>query len=182
MGSELAPASPRPLVDLEAGAGALSAAPRDVGFVRMIVRRPQPGEREVLDAGELDPQRGLVGDRWFGSTSRDPARQLTLISARVLALIAPEQKSWPLSGDQLVVDFDLSTANVPPGTRLEIGTAVVEASVEPHTGCRKFRARYGLDALRFIGALERRDLQLRGINTRIVTGGVVRPGDRIRKL
>ena len=171
----------RPLVELEAGLASLMQAPREAGVLELIVRRPRSDEREVLDAAELDPARGLVGDRWAAGSAL-PLNQLTIMSSRVIALLAPERWFWPLAGDQLYADFDLSADNVPPGTRLRIGTAVVEASPEPHTGCKKFRARYGLDALRFIGARERQHLQLRGINAIIVTAGQARVGDPIVKL
>jgi hypothetical protein len=172
----------RPLAELTAGLAHIGAAPRATGVIQLIARRPRAGERDVLGVAELDPLRGLLGDRWADADTPMRANQLTIMSARVMALLAPEQRFWPLAGDQLFADFDLSAENVPPGTRLAVGTAVVEASPEPHTGCKKFRARYGLDALRFIGAPQRKHLQLRGINALIVAAGAVRVGDPIRKL
>lgn len=172
----------RPLAELEAGLASLAGAPREVGRVELIVRRPTSGVREVLAVAELDPVRGLVGDRWAAAAAPLSTTQLTIMSARVMALLAPDREFWPLAGDQIFADFDLSVQHVPPGTRLALGRAIVEASMEPHTGCKKFRARYGLDALRFIGAPEHKHLQMRGINATVVTAGVVRPGDAIRKL
>jgi len=175
-------ATPRELTlaELEAGLDRIRASPRDVGIVEMIVRRPRSGEREVLVSARLDPVAGLVGDRWGAVPPR--GEQLTLMNARTIALLAQDRERWPLAGDQLYVDLDLSVANLPPGARLAIGDAVIEASAEPHTGCRKFRARYGLDAVRFVGSKVGRELQLRGINARIVSAGDVRVGDAIRKL
>ena len=156
-------------------------APADAGTVELVVRRPAEGEREILAEAELDSDAGLVGDRW-GSGKADPAMQLTLMNARSAALVAGGRERWPLAGDQLYVDFDLSEANLPPGTRLAIGTAVVEISDVPHRGCGKFSKRFGVDALKLVNSPVGRELNLRGVNARIVQGGVVRPGDPVAKL
>jgi MOSC domain-containing protein YiiM len=176
-----------PWEDLQAGLESMRAAPREQGVVELIVRRPAVGEREVVSEGALDVDRGLVGDNWStrgrsGGRPANPNAQITVMSARAAALIAGERERWPLAGDQLYVDFDLSDSNLPPGTRLEVGDAVLEVPVDPHTGCKKFRARFGLDALRFVGSPEGRALNARGINARVVQGGQVRAGDAIRKL
>ena len=174
---------------LEAGLPEIRRAPQDAGTVELIVRRPAPEKREVVSEAELDPSAGLIGDNWLARGSRatadgsaHPELQLTMMSARAAALIARGRERWPLAGDQLYVDLDLSKENLPPGTRLALGTAVIEATDEPHTGCAKFSARFGSDALRFINSPQGRALQLRGINARVVTAGRVRQGDTIRKL
>jgi hypothetical protein len=164
--------------ELEAALPTLRAAPRERGVVELIVCRPAVGERQVLPAGELRAGAGLVGDRWTPLSRAEP---LTVISSRLVALLADRER-WPLAGDQLYVDFDLSAEHVPPGTRLGVGSAVIEVSVEPHTGCRKFRDRFGPDALRFINSPIGRELSLRGINAHVVTGGAVRVGDAISAL
>jgi MOSC domain-containing protein YiiM len=169
------------LAELEAGLDPIRASPRDVGAVEMIVRRPRSGEREVLATARLDPSAGLVGDRW-GAVTPPHGEQLTLMNSRAIALLAQDRARWPLAGDQLYVDLDLSVANLPPGTRLAVGDAVIEVSAKPHTGCGKFRARYGLDAVRFVNTGVGKELQLRGIHARIVAAGDVRVGDAIRKL
>jgi MOSC domain-containing protein YiiM len=166
---------------LDAGLEALREALPAQGTVELVVRRPAENEREVLEEGQLDVVEGLVGDRWSRSGA-PPDTQLTLINARLLALIAPDREDWPLAGDQICVDFDLSEVNVPAGTRLAVGEAEIEVTAEPHTGCAKFSARYGSDALKFINSPEGRALHLRGINARVVSSGTVRPGDAIRKL
>lgn len=174
---------------LEAGLDEIRAAPADEGVLRMIVRRPAVDAREVLETAELDRVAGLVGDTWpaRGSSrtadgSPHPDMQLTLMSARVIALVAGRPERWPLAGDQLFVDLDLSEANLPPGTRLAIGTAVVEVTEQPHTGCRKFVDRFGSDAMKFVNSPEGRALRLRGVNTRVVQSGTIHVGEVLRKL
>ncbi len=174
---------------LEAGLDNIRGAPRAEGRVELIVCRPTPGARRVLDEASLDTTAGLVGDGWLARGNRhtpdgsaNPAEQLTLMNARAAALIAGPVDRWPLAGDQLYVEFDLSGEHLPPGTRVAIGTAVVTISEEPHTGCAKFSQRFGRDALRFVNSPAGRALNLRGINTKIVESGIVRVGDTIRKL
>jgi hypothetical protein len=174
--------------ELAASLELIRTAPRDVGIVELIVRRPDRDAREVLEEATLDPALGLVGDSWIKRPSRsstdgspDPERQLTLMGARAIAAVAGERTHWPLAGDQLFVDLDLSWDNLPAGTELLVGTAVISASAPPHTGCAKFTARFGSAASRWVNTDDGRSLNLRGINARIVTGGVVRRGDVIRK-
>lgn len=173
---------------LEAGLPEVRRAPKDDGRVELIVRRPAVDEREIVAEAELDVAEGLLGDTWRQRGSRrtedgsaNPAAQLTLMNARAAALIAGSVERWPMAGDQLYVDLDLGGENLPPGTCLAIGSVVVEVSDVPHTGCAKFNARFGEDALRFVNSPAGRELNLRGINTRVITGGVVRVGDAIRK-
>ena len=176
--------------ELEAGLPEILRSPEGEGTVLLIARRPAEGVREVLEEATLDLREGLVGDNWLarGSRSRpdrsaNPAAQLTVMNARVTDLVAAgDRERWALAGDQLYVDFDLTAANVPPGTRLELGSAVIEVSEEPHTGCAKFVARFGHAAHRFVNTRAHRGLNLRGINARIVEPGTVRRGDAIHKL
>lgn len=174
---------------LEAGLDDIRRSPRDHGRLALVVRRPAVDEREVLDEGVLDPAEGLVGDTWNvrGSSrtpdgSSHPDMQLNVMNARLARLIAGDVARWGLAGDQLYVDFDLSEASCPPGTRLSIGSAVIEITEQPHTGCAKFAARFGRDALHFVNSPVGRELRLRGVNARVVTGGAVRPGDEIERL
>jgi hypothetical protein len=167
--------------ELEAALPELERSPRERGTVALIVRRPSRGKREVLDFGLLDVEEGLVGDRWaLGKRRR--AQQLTVINARLIELLAQSRDRWPLAGDQLYVDFDLSLEHLPPGTRLAIGAAQIEVSPEPHTGCRLFAERYGRDAQRFVGSERGLALQLRGINAWVIKSGGVRVGDDVRAL
>jgi hypothetical protein len=175
--------------ELEAGLDDIRQSPPDEGVLRMIVRRPEVGEREIVEEGELACGVGLVGDSWKNrrsSRGRDGSlredMQLTVMNARTIALIARDERHWPLAGDQLFVDLDLSTANVPPGTRLALGSAVIEVTAEPHTGCQKFVARFGLPATKFVNSSIGKQLQLRGVNARVVQDGRIRVGDVVRKL
>jgi hypothetical protein len=174
------------LAELEAGLDDIRRSPADAGTVELIVRRPAVDEREVLDEAILDCTVGLVGDTWSVRSSRktpdgspNPLAQLTLMNCRAATLFAGGRGRWALAGDQLFVDLDLSEANLPPGTRLEVGTAVVEISIEPHTGCAKFVERFGPAAGRMVSHPDGRALRLRGVNAMVVTGGVVRQGDTL---
>jgi MOSC domain-containing protein YiiM len=168
-------------VELAAGLAEIERSPRERGELAMIVRRPRSGEREVLESASLDVEEGLIGDRWAHGKRRR-ANQLTLISTRLIALVAQDRERWPLAGDQLYVDFDLSLEHLPPGTRVAVGSAEIEVSAEPHTGCKLFRAGFGDAALQFVNSAHGRVLQLRGINAWVVKGGVVRVGDDVRAL
>jgi MOSC domain-containing protein YiiM len=169
----------------EARLAGILEAPHDHGRLELIVRRPAENERELLDEARLDLEVGLIGDRWAKRDERTPVymqAQLTLISTRVLAAIEPDRERWPQAGDQLFVDLDLSEENLPAGSRLAIGTAVIEISEEPHTGCAKFSARFGSDAQRWVNSPTGRAHRMRGLNARIVEPGTVRVGDTLRKV
>ena len=166
----------------------IRAAPQEVGTVELMVRRPAVDEREVVDEAELDLEEGLVGDNWRargrsgGRRPANPDAQITVMSSRAIALAAGDRDRWALAGDQLYLDLDLSSDNLPPGTRLEVGSAVIEVTAEPHTGCKKFAARFGLETLEVFNSPEGRALNLRGINTRVVRAGAVHVGDAVRKI
>jgi MOSC domain-containing protein YiiM len=173
------------LAELEAGLEEIRQSPRQDGRLAMIVRRPRADEREVIEQGELTAAEGLVGDRWRPKAGRHNNGldvQLTLMNARAIALIAGEQLRWSLAGDQLFVDFDLSDENAPAGTRLAIGSAIVEVTPPPHTGCSKFSARFGLDAVKFVNSPAGRQLRLRGVNAKVVLDGTVQVGSAVKKL
>ena len=166
----------------------IAAAPSGSGTVELLVARPGKGERLVLESAELRPGVGLVGDNYLergsskpGGGPADPLGELNLMSARALEAVAGEERSnWPPAGDQLIVDFDLSEANCPAGTRLAVGAAVIEVTTKPHNGCAKFADRYGIDAARWINS--RKDLRLRGICAVVVVAGAVSPRDIIGKI
>jgi hypothetical protein len=165
---------------------AARSAPGDIGIVQLIARRPAVDERELLEEAVLDVDEGMAGDTWRvrGSSSTpdgsaNPEAQITVMNARAAGHIAGDTERWPLAGDQFYVDFDLSVENLPPGTRVAIGTAEIEVSEKPHTGCSKFSGRFGTEALRAVNTPEGRALRLRGMNARVTKSGVVRVGDAI---
>lgn len=173
--------SHRTLVELEPHLDHLAASPRDVGELELLVCRPSRHTRRLLDEGVLDTEVGLVGDSWSTrpEESRRSDKQVTLMNSRMAALLSTDRGEQALCGDQLYVDLDLSSENLPPGTRIEVGDAVVEVSAAPHLGCAIFVRHFGDEATRFVNGKEGRRLRLRGINARVVTGGVVRPGDTV---
>jgi hypothetical protein len=175
--------------ELELGLERVRSSPREQGPVELIVRRPGVGEREELETASIDLEEGLVGDGWRARGSRatpdgsaDREAQLTVMNVRAAALVAGSRERWALAGDQIYADLDLSVENLPPGTRLRLGSALIVVSATPHTGCAKFRERFGSDGLRFVNAPHGRALRLRGLNARIVEPGVVRVGDTLAKL
>jgi hypothetical protein len=177
------------MTELEAGLDEIRRSPKSEGVLEMIVRRPRPGEREVLAEGDVHPLEGLVGDCWRvrGSSrtadgTAHPDMQLNVMNSRVIALMAQLRDRWPLAGDQLYLDLDLSEENLPAGTRLALGTAVIEVTAQPHTGCKKFVERFGPEALKFVSSEAGKRLRLRGVNAKVVEGGVVRVGQVATKL
>ena len=175
--------------ELEAGLDYIRQSPKDEGLLDLIVRRPQVDEREVLDEGQLHPLEGLTGDSWkhrrsskTPDGSAHPDMQLNIMNSRVIALLAGDKDRWQLAGDQLFLDLDLSVDNLPAGTQLTIGSAVIEVSPQPHLGCHKFVARFGGDAMKFVNSPLGRQLHLRGINAKVVKAGSIRVGDVARKL
>jgi len=174
---------------LAAGLDDIRKSPSDKGVLKLIVRRPETDRREVLSEGTLDPAFGLAGDNWLARGSRstadgsaDPEMQLNIMNARVIALVAQDPERWALAGDQLFIDMDLSPDNLPPGTRLSIGSAIIEVTPPPHTGCRKFVARFGKDAMVFVNSGIGKQLNLRGVNAKVIQAGTVRTNDVAEKL
>jgi hypothetical protein len=177
------------MAELEAGLDEIRRAPKDDGLLKLIVRRPSVNEREVLSEGELHVDDGLIGDTWKDRRSKttadgspNPLMQINIINSRVAALVAQDETRWQLAGDQLYLDMDLSDENLPAGTRLSLGTAVIEVTEPPHLGCQKFVSRFGLDAMKFVNSATGRQLHLRGINARVIQGGIIRVGDLAKKI
>ena len=177
------------MAELEAGLDTIRQSPRTEGVLRHIVRRPQDDQREVLTLGQLDLEEGLVGDNWRSRGSKNtadgsahPEMQLNVMNSRTIELIAQDPVRWALAGDQLYVDFDLSEENVPAGTQLALGTAVIEVTSVPHNGCKKFVGRFGLEAMKFVNSPLGKQLHLRGINARVVQAGTIQVGDVVRKI
>ena len=177
------------LAELEDGLAEILRSPADRGVLRAIVMRPETDARVSLPHCELSPEGGVHGDNWakgcwmsLPDGRPHPDVQVTIMNARTIALIAQEETRWPLAGDNLFVDLDLSEGNLPPGTRLAVGSALLEITEVPHKGCKKFAARFGVDATRFVNSKDGLRLHLRGIYARIVERGVVAVGDQIEKL
>ena len=168
--------------ELQQGLDAIRQSPQDGGALQSIVVRPVTDGRLVLSECELSPEAGLAGDRWVKGSSHRPDTQVTLMNARAISLIAQTQERWSLAGDNLYVDLDLSSANLPPGQQLAIGSVILQITDVPHTGCAKFAQRYGADAVSFVNSPEGKQHSLRGIYARICQAGVVRVGDTVRKI
>ena len=175
--------------ELEAALDHLRQAPKDDGVVELIVRRPEENPREVLDEAEIDVMLGLVGDNWIKRGSRrtpdgsaHPDMQINIMNSRVTALVAQEKERWPLAGDQLYINMDLGRENLPPGSRIAVGSAVLEVSPLPHTGCHKFVARFGLEAMQFVNSELGKQMCLRGINAKVIQGGTVKVGQTAKKI
>src|SRR5580765_3115147 len=175
--------------ELQAGLDYIRLSPKDEGVVDLIVRRQAVNEREVLKEAELDLVQGLVGDTWNRRRSKSTPdgspnieMQITIINSRVAALVAREESRWQLAGDQLYLDMDLSAENLPAGTRLTLGSAIIEVTAPPHLGCQKFVARFGQEAMKFVNSPVGRELRLRGLHARVVQAGQIRAGDLARKV
>lgn len=177
------------MAQLEAALDHIRESPKDNGVLDLIVRRPGIDSREVLDEAQLDVAQGLMGDNWIyrGSSktadgSPHPEMQITIMNSRVVALVAQEKERWPLAGDQLFVEMDLSKVNLPAGSRIALGSAIIEVTAPPHLGCMKFVARFGADAMKFVNSTVGKELCMRGVHAKVVENGVVRTGDIARKV
>ncbi|MGF1524539.1 MAG: MOSC domain-containing protein [Leptolyngbyaceae cyanobacterium] len=168
----------------------ITAAPKNHGRLKMIVVRPRTNERQILHTCELSLKGGAHGDMWASGTwkslpdgSPHPDVQLTLMNYRVLEAIADTDEQRALAGDNLCLDFNLSSENLTCGDRLQIGDSVViEVTDVPHDGCHKFKKRFGIAALSYINSAQGKALHLRGIYAKVIVDGIVNIGDTIRKM
>jgi MOSC domain-containing protein YiiM len=165
---------------LERGLAEL-AAPKDRGELGMIVARGDDGVRETPKRVELTREGGVPGDAWQRDAPDKVDAQITMMRIDFGRLVANGQP-LPLFGDNLVVDLDLSLENLPTGSQLRLGGALLEVTPEPHTGCLKYRQRFGKDALRLTADPRFRDMRLRGIYVKVVEAGEVAVGDAIEVL
>ena len=175
--------------ELEQGLDTILQSPKDAGVLRLIVRRPDIDQRESLATGHLDVNEGLVGDNWRRRGSRhiadgtaDPDMQINIMNARVVELVAKGLERRELAGDQLYLDMDLSSDNLPPGTRLALGEAIIEVTEPPHTGCKKFATRFGRDAVVFVNHGLGKTQNFRGICAKVIQSGDIKSGDVARKI
>jgi MOSC domain-containing protein YiiM len=169
------------LDQLEVQMEALPSAPRDAGRLALVVRRHSDKVRECLARVELRPATGVPGDAWGRGPDANPEAELTVMQVEVAELIANGQ---PLTvfGDNLFVELDLSAGNLPVGSRVRVGRAVLEVTAKAHNGCRKFAARFGQDALKLVAKQELRHRNLRGIYMRVIEPGEVVAGDAVEVL
>ncbi len=177
------------LADMEAQLDHIRQSPRDNGVLEMIVCRPAENQRRMLFEAELSVAEGLIGDSWLTrgdfrdpTAPANPDSQINIMNSRVTALLAKDRERWQLAGDQLYLDLDLSDVNLPPGSQIAIGTAILQVTAEPHTGCKKFASRYGTDATKFVNSPEGKRLHLRGINAKVIQSGLIRTGDSVTKI
>ena len=174
--------------ELQAGLPHIRESPKDDGVLEAIVVRPAPGERLDVENREISLAGGVRGDHWakgcWMSTEDGrphPDVQICIMNARCLALVAGARARWPLAGDNLIIDLDLSPENLPPGQRLRIGDATIEITAVPHGGCKAFAERYGQSAVVFVNGPKGRALRLRGVYARVLEDGRVTVGDRVIK-
>lgn len=167
--------------EIEANLDKIIESPTDNGVLDLIVRRPREDEREVLETGELDIEKGLIGDDWL-TDDGNYETQLTIMNSRIIDLIAQDKDRWKLAGDQLFVDLNLSDENLPHGSKIQIGTAILEITPQPHNGCKKFVERFGLDAMKFVNSPIGKQFHLRGIYAKVVKSGKIRQGDLVKKV
>ena len=167
--------------EIENGLSEVLESPNDNGVLKLIVRRPQSDEREVLETGELDIEKGLVGDDWLRRDGNH-ITQLTIMNSRIASLLAQDENRLKLAGDQLYIDLNLTDENLPHGTRLAIGSAILEVTPKPHNGCKKFVERFGLDAMKFVNSPVGKQFHLRGIYARVIQSGTIRQGDTVKKI
>jgi len=175
--------------ELLAGLPEILAAPKDDGRVDGIVVRPASEQREEVESIGISLAGGFEGDHWVRGcwmSTEDgrphPDVQICIMSSRCIALIAEDRDNWAPAGDNLFVDMDLTPSNLPPGTQLSVGTAVIEITDTPHKGCAKFIERYGRDACVFVNMGDGDKYKLRGIYARVVKDGQLSLGDTIKKL
>jgi MOSC domain-containing protein YiiM len=167
--------------EIEAELSEVLESPKDNGILKLIVRRPKEDEREVLETGELDVEKGLVGDDWL-TDDGNYETQLAIMNSRIAALLAQDENRLKLAGDQLFVDLNLTDENLPAGTKISIGSAIIEITPEPHNGCKKFVERFGLDAMKFVNSSVGKQFHLRGIYARVIQSGTIRTGDTVKKV
>jgi MOSC domain-containing protein YiiM len=177
------------LAELTEGLPRILAAPKDQGTVRALVVRPAKGERRDVGSVRVSLAGGVEGDHWaqgcWKSTDDGkphPDVQICLMNARCIELIAQDRANWPPAGDNLFLDMGLTPDNLPPGTRIGIGSAEMVITDTPHNGCASFIERYGRDACLFVNTGEGKRLRLRGIYARVTRDGEISVGDRVVKL
>ncbi len=177
------------LEQLELSLETIAASPSKQGTVELIISRPETGKRVVHTIGNFSKTGGLEGDNWANDCWKtlpdgksDPIVQIAITNTRLLAAICPDKSRWPLAGDQIYTELNLSKTNLPVGTRLSAGTVILEITQEPHLGCSQYAEHFGKDSLKFTLTPRGRELNLRGIYAKVIKSGSINTGDRISKI
>ncbi|MFT5632095.1 MAG: hypothetical protein ACI9HB_003282 [Gammaproteobacteria bacterium] len=177
------------LAECEDALSTILAAPKSGAIVEQLCLRPGFSERSFPELLELTVAGGIIGERWtkapwltLSDGTPDPRIQVSILSKRVMDLCWRDRENTHHPGDTMIVDMDLGVENLPNGTRLGIGSAVVEVSDKFNTACIKWQGRYGAESLRWLNLRKNRDYRLRGILCRIVQDGVVRLGDELARV
>lgn len=175
--------------ELAAGLPGVLESPKDNGAIEQIIVRPAANERRPVNSVAISLAGGLEGDHWAQgcwksneSGEPHPDVQICMMNSRCIDLIAGDKSNWAPAGDNLFIDMDLTPDNLPPGTHISMGTAVLEITDTPHKGCAKFIERYGRDACVFVNVGDGDRYKLRGIYGRVVQDGVISVGDKVSKM
>jgi hypothetical protein len=176
------------LEELQSHLDSIKQSPQDDGILKAIVIRPVSNERVGMESSVVTPDGGVHGDRWakqawlnLPEEELEPKAQITVMNSRAAEVIARNRARWPLAGDNLYVDLDLSEDNLQAGQQLSIGSAVFEITPQPHNGCGKFEQRFGAEALKWVNSEEGKHHHLRGIYIKVVKAGVINVDDTITK-
>ncbi|MGH2784053.1 MAG: MOSC domain-containing protein [Actinomycetota bacterium] len=168
----------RSLDALEAGFATMPGSPADLGALTAVVSRTELGHFANVEPVRLTPEHGVPGDAWVRKEGATLESQITVMRTGVAQLIA-NGRPLAVFGDNLFMDLDLSVENLPPGSRVTIGGSLLEVAAKDHKGCKKFSARFGLDALRFVSTPQGRRLRFRGLYLMVVEPGEIAPGDTV---
>jgi len=175
--------------DLMAALPHVLAAPRDTGPVSMLCLRPAIGQRTFPDRITMTRNQGIPGERWLTTPwlrlpdgAPEPAIQVSILPVRVMNLVWRDRTATPHPGDPIVADLDMSEANLPEGTLLQAGSAVLRVSSVWNDACVKWKVRYGVAAKDWIVAPGHKELRLRGVLCSVETDGEFCLGDVIRVL
>lgn len=180
---------PITMAELMAALPDVLAAPKDDAPILQLCFRPGYNQRRFPEALELTRARGIPGERFetapwarLPDGTGDPRIQVSILPRRVLDLVWRDRDGTPHPGDTVIADLDTTEANLPVGTLLQAGTALLRVSDLFNDGCVKWKVRYGRDAKDWIVQPGHEPLRLRGVLCAVERDGVMRVGDRLRKV